>query len=107
MYRRKGKSLNVPAHIVHSDENRLVVEFEIDKAKYKKGQMIVATVSTKEKTKQGKSVVVSDVVAQGPIEEITGKRVTIHTNKRNPIVSQRAKKDAIEHKKKISLRVVQ
>lgn len=107
MYKRKRASLNVPAYIVSSDENRLVLEFEIDKSKYKKGQIVVATVSTKEKTKDGKTVAVSDVVAQGPIQEVVGKRITICTSKRNPIVSQRAKDEAVKYKREVGLQVLQ
>jgi hypothetical protein len=107
MLKRKKKSMSVPARIVSTNENKLVVELDIDKAKYKKGQMVVATVSAKEKTLGGKPVVVSDVVAQGPIEDITGKCVTICTRKRNPIVSQRAAVDAKQHAKTVSVRVVE
>lgn len=35
-------------HIVSADENKVVIGLEIDKAQYRKGQMAVATVSTRE-----------------------------------------------------------
>lgn len=69
--------------------------------------MVVATVSTKEKTTEGKPVIVSDVVAQGPIAEVNGKRVTICSSRNNPIVSRRAATEAKKHDTKVNVRVVQ
>lgn len=69
--------------------------------------MVVATVSTKEKTTEGKPVIVSDVVAQGPIAEVSGKRVTICSSRNNPIVSRRAATEAKKHDTKVNVRVVQ
>ena len=66
-----------------------------------------ATVSTKEKTTEGKPVIVSDVVAQGPIAEVNGKRVTICSSRNNPIVSRRAAKKEKKHDTKVNVRVVQ
>ena len=48
MFKRKKRSLSAPARIVSADGNKVVVEVEIDKAKYRRGQVVVATVSTKE-----------------------------------------------------------
>lgn len=107
MIKRKKEVISVPAHIVSADGNEIVVELEIDKAKYERGQRVVATVSTKEKTLGGKSVIVSDVVAQGAIAAINGKQVTISSSRRNPIVSTRAATEAQKHSSKVSLRVVQ
>ena len=53
MFKRKKRSLSAPARIVSADGNKVVVEVEIDKAKYRRGQVVVATVSTKEKTTEG------------------------------------------------------
>ena len=97
MFKRKKRSLSAPARIVSADGNKVVVEVEIDKAKYRRGQVVVATVSTKEKTTEGKPVIVSDVVAQGPIAEVNGKRVTICSSRNNPIVSRRAATEAKKH----------
>lgn len=107
MLKRKKESLSVPARIVSTEGNKVVVEVEVDKAKYKRGQRVVAIVSTNEKTLEGKQVIVSDVVAQGAIAEVNGKRVTICSSRRNPIVSQRAATDAQKHSAKVSVRVVQ
>lgn len=107
MFKRKKESLSVPARIVSTDGNQVVVEVEMDKAKYKRGQRVVATVSTTEKTSEGKSVIVSDVVAQGAIAEVDGKRVTIFSSRSNPIVSRRAATEAQKHSAKVSVRVVQ
>lgn len=107
MLKRKKKSLSVPAHIVSTNGNEMVVELEIDKTKYKRGQMVVATVSTREKTLVGKPVLVSDVVAQGKIAEISGKRVTICSSRNNPIVSRRAATEAKERATKVNVRVIQ
>lgn len=107
MLKRKKESLSVPARIVSTEGNKVVVEVEVDKAKYKRGQRVVAIVSTNEKTLEGKPVIVSDVVAQGAIAEVNGKRVTICSSRRNPIVSQRAATEAQKHSAKVSVRVVQ
>lgn len=107
MFKREKRSLGVPARIVSTDGNEVVVELEIDKTKYKRGQMVVATVSTKEKTLEGKPVLVSDVVAQGKIAEVSGKRVTICSSRKNPIVSRRAAAEAKERATKVNVRVVQ
>ena len=58
MFKRKKRSLSAPARIVSADGNKVVVEVEIDKAKYRRGQVVVTTVSTKEKTTEGKAVIV-------------------------------------------------
>ena len=107
MFKRKKRSLSAPARIVSADGNKVVVEVEIDKAKYRRGQVVVATVSTKEKTTEGKPVIVSDVVAQGPIAEVSGKRVTICSSRNNTIVSRRAATEAKKHDTKVNVRVVQ
>lgn len=107
MIKRKKTSLGVPAHIVSADGNEIVVELEMDMTKCKRGQMVVATVSTKEKNLEGKHVVVSDVVAQGPIAEVSGKRVTISSSRNNPIVSLSAATEAKERAAKVKVRVVQ
>lgn len=107
MLKRKKERLSVPACIVSTDGNEVVVEVKMDKAKYKRGQRVVATVSTKEKTLEGKPVIVSDVVAQGAIAEVNGKRVTIRSSRCNPIVSQRAATEAQKHFAEVSVRVVQ
>lgn len=107
MISKKRKHLVVPGRIVSTAGNRVVVECETDKTKYKKGQIVVATVSTEEKTSDGKLVMVSDVVAQGHIENVLGNVVTISTRKRNPIVSQRAMKDAEKNAKQVRVRIVQ
>ena len=107
MFKRKKRSLSAPARIVSADGNKVVVEVEIDKAKYRRGQVVVATVSTKEKTTEGKPVIVSDVVAQGTIAEVNGKRVTICSSRNNPIVSRRAATEAKKHDTKVNVRVVQ
>ena len=78
-----------------TDGNEVVVEVKMDKAKYKRGQRVVAT------------VIVSDVVAQGAIAEVNGKRVTIRSSRCNPIVSQRAATEAQKHFAEVSVRVVQ
>ena len=57
--------------------------------------------------KEGKPVIVSDVVAQGPIAEVSGKRVTICSSRNNPIVSRRAATEAKKHDTKVNVRVVQ
>lgn len=107
MFKRKKESLSVPAHIVSTAGNHVVIEVEIDKAKYKKGQRVVATVSTEERTSEGKPIIVSDVVAQGAIAEVSGRRVTICSNRNNPIVSRKAATKAQKHSEKVSVRVVQ
>lgn len=107
MLKRKKESLSVPARVVSTDGNVVVVEVEMDKAKYKRGQRVVATVSTKEKTSEGKQVIVSDIVAQGAIAEVNGKRVTICSSRSNPVVSRGAATEAQKHSTKINVRVVQ
>lgn len=106
MFKRKLANLGIPARIVSTDENKTVIELEINKPKYKRGQMAVATVSTQEKTLQGKPIIVSDVVAQGLISEVNGKLVTICSNKSNPIVSRRAAINAKEHATKVNVKFV-
>lgn len=106
MFNRRKEILSVPAHIVSTDGNEVVIEVEIDKAKYQRGQRVVATVSTKEKTSGGKQVIVSDVVAQGAIAKVDGKRVTICSSRSNPIVSRRAATEAKECAARVSVRVV-
>ncbi len=86
--------LNTLGKVVSANEDTVVVKIDADGRKYKKGQIVVATVSSKEKTLRGKTVIVSDVVAQGPIKNIIGNRVTICTNRNNPIVSRKAAMDA-------------
>lgn len=107
LFNRKKKNISIPAHIVSADENKVVIELEIDKAQYRKGQMVVATVSTREKSSRGKPLIVSDVIAQGPIADISGKRMTISSSRKNPIVSQRAAVEAKNQAAKVNVRVIQ
>ena len=58
-------------------------------------------------TLRGKSVVVSDVVAQGPIAAVSGRLITIRSRRNNPIVSQNAATEAKERATKVNVRVVQ
>ena len=81
MFKRKKRSLSAPARIVSADGNKVVVEVEIDKAKYRRGQVVVA--------------------------EVNGKRVTICSSRNNPIVSRRAATEAKKHDTKVNVRVVQ
>ena len=61
----------------------------------------------KKKQQKENPLFVSDVVAQGPIAEVSGKRVTICSSRNNPIVSRRAATEAKKHDTKVNVRVVQ
>ncbi|RKI99552.1 hypothetical protein [uncultured Parabacteroides sp.] len=105
--KEKKRNQSVPARIVSTNGNEVVVELDVDKTMCKRGQLAVATVSTKGRTLRGKSVVVSDVVAQGPIAAVSGRLITIRSRRNNPIVSQNAATEAKERATKVNVRVVQ
>lgn len=107
LIKEKKKNVSVPAYIVDTNGNEVVVKLDVDDAMYKRGQIAVATVSTKGRTLGGKSVVISDVVAQGPIAAVEGPLVTIRSNRNNPIVSRSAAIEAKENATKVRVKVVQ
>lgn len=49
MFKRKKRSLSAPARIVSADGNKVVVEVEIDKAKYRRGQGLLQQYQLKKK----------------------------------------------------------
>lgn len=105
MFKRRKRNLSVPAHVVSTDGDVLVVEVEISNVKYKKGQIATAIVSTRERGIGGKMVNVSDVVAQGPISDIRGKHITIRSNRNNLIVSRKAALEAKKNNSKVKVKV--
>lgn len=107
MFKRRQKNQDTIAHIISSEGGKIVVELEDGLAKYKKGQSVVATVSFEGKTDRGRKASVSDIVAQGKIEEVVGKRLTICSPKRNPFVSQRAAIEAKNNSREVKVRTIQ
>lgn len=105
MFFRKKKKISVPAYIVSTHGNDIVVEIEADNIKYKKGQIATAIVSTKQKAFRGKMVDVSDVIAQGPITDIKGKNITIRSNSNNLLISRKATIQAKKNNAQVRVKV--
>ena len=49
LFKRRKRNLSVPAHVVSTDGDVLVVEVETNNVNYKKGQIATAIVSTRER----------------------------------------------------------
>lgn len=106
MFNLKKRRLNLPAHIVSAENNKVIFEVKSNGLKYKKGHIAMVTVSTKEKAVGGKKVIVSDVVAQGPISDVSGKQVTICSNKNNTTISEKALMEAKNNNKKLNFKIL-
>ena len=90
MFKVKERGKYVKGRIVSIDKDKIIISFDSEDFKYKKGQRVRATVSTTRKTALGKNAKISEVIAQGTISEVVGKTVTIHSKCSNPIISQKA-----------------
>ena len=106
MFKRKSKIDNVNAYVVSEEGNKLVIEFEGDKGEYFKGQRVVATVSIPKKTALGREALVADVIAQGIISDISGRRITICSKKNNPIISRKALMEAKKGSAVVNMKVL-
>lgn len=88
---RGAKDAHVTGYVVSVDKDKVVISVDTRDRVYKKGQRIIATVRSTQKTALGRSTGILEVIAQGTIDDVSGKMITIRSKSNNPIISQKAR----------------
>lgn len=103
---KKNNSEKKKASIVKFGENDVIILLESDGKEYKIGQKIMATVPVSRKTGRGRWANIAEVVAQGTVTNVEGKKITIDSKRNRPIISPMILKKAWEEKLPINIKEV-